>query len=104
MKNLDDLFPSEFVESRTKQYEISELKPNKATYWDFLGELLFFGDFNLVKAVLDDYITIEQARELLYGARKAYNSSVYDRAVAGLAANVGGNDFNKIMKSYIGDV
>ena len=103
MANLDDIFPQEFVDARTKKYEVEDLQPSKPTYWDFLGELMFFGDFNAVKAVLDNYITIEQADALLTGSKKAYRMSVYDRAVASLAANVGGNDFTKIMKNYTGE-
>lgn len=100
MASLDELFPKEFVESRNKQYELSELQKESPTYWDFLGELQFFGDFNLVYAVLEDYLTIEQARELLYSTRKAYNSHIYDIAVATLAGNTGGDSFNKLMKNY----
>lgn len=102
-KKLDDIFPKEFVEQRTKQYELKELEKKKATYWDFLGELMFFGGFEAVSAVLNDFVELDQARELLKGARRAYYGTVYDSGVASLAGARGvykGTEFSKTMKFY----
>lgn len=103
MTKLSDLLPAEFVERREKEYALKELKKKKATYWDFLGELGFYMGFESVQAVLNDYLTLEQARELLKGARKAYNASVYDNAVASLAGARGvhkGAEFDRLTKYY----
>ena len=103
MTSLSEILPAEFVENRTKQYELKELKKKKATYWDFLGELGFYMGFESVQAVLNDYLTLEQARELLKGARKAYNGTVYDNAVAALAGARGvhkGSEFERLTKYY----
>jgi hypothetical protein len=86
-KNLNEIFPKEFVEQRTREYEIKELEKKKSTYWEFLGELGFFMGFDAVRAVLDDYIELKQARELLNGARTAYYGTVYDSGVAVLAGS-----------------
>jgi hypothetical protein len=102
-KNLDDILPSEFVERRTKEYELEELQKKKTTYWDFLGDLGFYLGFEAVQAVLNDYIEIEQARELLTGAKKAYYGTVYDQGVAALAGARGrykGSEFDRLMKFY----
>lgn len=102
-KSLDDLFPKDFVELRKKEFELKELKKKKTTYWDFLGELGFFMGFEAVSAVLNDYIEIEQARELLKGARRAYYGTVYDSAVASLAGARGvhkGKYFSDTVKFY----
>lgn len=102
-KNLDDLLPKEFVEQRKKLFELKELKKQKSTYWDFLGELGFFMGFDAVAAVLNDFLELEQATELLRGAKKAYYSSVYDQGVAALAGARGVHksaEFGKLMKFY----
>lgn len=102
-KHLDEILPQEFVERRTKEYELKELLKKKASYWDFLGELMFFGGFDAVQAVLNDYIEIQQARELLSGAKKAYYGTVYDSGVAALAGSRGlhkGSEFGRLMKFY----
>lgn len=107
MRSLDDLLPKEFVAQRKAKYELSEIKKKKSTYWDFLGELMFFGGYQAVEAVLDDTIEIEQARTLLMGARRAYNGTVYDNAKAALAGAAGvhkGAYFEKLMKYYKEDM
>lgn len=103
MTSLSEILPAEFVEKRTKEYELKELKKKKATYWDFLGELGFYMGFEGVQAVLNDYLTLEQARELLKGARKAHNGTIYDNAVAALAGARGvhkGSEFERLIKYY----
>lgn len=102
-KNLDDILPQDFVERRTQEYELKELQKKKSTYWDFLGDLMFFGGFEAVQAVLNDYIELEQAKELLSGAKKAYYGTVYDQGVAALAGSRGkykGSEFDRLMKFY----
>lgn len=101
--NLDDLLPQDFVEKRTKEYESSELKKRKTTYWDFLGELMYFGGFEAVKAVMDDYITLDQAIVLLKGAKRMYNAEKYDEAIVSLAGNAGihkAQEFNRLTKQF----
>lgn len=108
MKNLDDILPKEFVEHRQKQYELAEIKEKKsAVYWDFLGELMYYGGFETVRAFLDDYIDAAQARALLMGARRAHNRVIYDHAQAALAGAAGvhkGVYFDRIMKPYREDM
>lgn len=107
MRSLDDLLPAEFVASRKKKYELAELKEKKSTYWDFLGELMYFGGFEAVKAVLDDYLTPEQARTLLMGARRVHNGVIYDHANAALAGAAGVHKskyFSQIMATYKKDM
>lgn len=102
-KNLSSLLPKEFVEQRTKEYELKELEQRKATYWDFLGELGFYMGFEAVQAVLNDYIDLPQARELLRGAKKAYYGTVYDSAIASLAGARGVHKtsaFTSLIKFY----
>ena len=102
-RNLSDLLPKDFVERRAQEYELKELAKKEKTYWDFLGELGFFVGFEAVKAVLDDYIELGQARELLNGARRAYYGTVYDSAVASLAGARGatkGKEFTQLIKFY----
>lgn len=103
MANLSQKLPAEFVEKRTREYQLKELQAKKSTYWDFLGELGFYLGFESVQAVLSDYIELEQARELLKGARKAHNAHIYDIAVASLAASRGvhkGSEFDRLTKYY----
>lgn len=103
MKNLSQLLPKEFVEKRNKAYELKELKRKKKTYWDFLGELGFYMGFEAVQAVLSDYMELEQASELLKGARRAHNGAVYDYAVASLAGTRGvykASEFDRLTKFY----
>ena len=103
MAKLSEILPKEFVEKRTKQYELKELKKKRATYWDFLGELGFYMGFEAVQAVLDDYLDLEQARALLNGARRANNAKVYDIAVASLAGARGvhkGSEFDRLTRYY----
>lgn len=107
MKSLDDIFPKEFVEKRERQYELAELKQKETTYWDFLGELMFFGGFDAVRAVLDDYIDAEQARTLLMGARRVHKGVIYDHAHAALAGAAGIHKaayFDRIMAGYKKDM
>lgn len=103
MSKLSDLLPPEFVERRTKEYDLKELKKKKSTYWDFLGELGEYMGFGAVQAVLSDYIDLEQARELLKSAKKAHNGKVYDYGVAALAGARGvykGAEFDRVIKYY----
>ena len=103
MKSLDDLLPPEFVAQRKQKYEVSELKSNPNTRWDFLGQLMVYGGFDAVQAVLNDFITLEQAHTLLDGAIKTHRGHVYDYGVASFAAVRGGqkaSEFNKMMKEY----
>ena len=103
IQNLDDILPKEFVEERKRIYELSEIKKKSNRYWDMLGELMYLGGFPAVQAVLDDYITIEQAIELIYATRRAYNTHIYDSGVAAMAGTRGAYkpaDFDKIMKRY----
>lgn len=103
MKTLSQLLPKEYVEKRNKAYELRELKRKKKTYWDFLGELGFYMGFEAVQAVLSDYIKIEQAVQLLGGARRAYFGTVYDHAVASSAAARGvykATEFDRLTKFY----
>ena len=103
MKTLSDLFPKEFVEQRLKNYELKELRKKRTTYWDFLGELMYFGDFGAVQAVLSDYIELPQARMLLKGAKRAYYATKYDDAVTSLAGARGvykGSEFDRLTKFY----
>lgn len=107
MRNLDDIFPAEFVAERQRKYELAELNEKKTTYWDFLGELMYFGSFDAVRAVLDDYLTPEQARTLLAGARRSHNRTIYDNANAALAGAAGVHKskyFHQIMKTYKEDM
>ena len=102
-RNLSDILPKDFVERQTQAYELKELAKKEKTYWDFLGELGFYMGFEAVKAVLDDYIELSQARELLNGARRAYYGTVYDSAVASLAGSRGatkGKEFTNLVKFY----
>ena len=102
-RNLSDILPKDFVERQTKAYELKELAKKEKTYWDFLGELGFFVGFEAVKAVLDDYLELGQARELLNGARRAYYGTVYDSAIASLAGAKGaikGKAFTDLVKFY----
>lgn len=104
MRSLDDLLPPEFVAERKRRHELKEIKASKETRWDFLGQLMFYGGFDAVKAVLNDYITIEQANVLLDGAERTHNGHVYDYGVASFAAVRGGqksSEFNKMMAYYI---
>ena len=101
--NLSDILPKDFVERQTQAYELKELAKKEKTYWDFLGELGFFVGFEAVRAVLDDYIELGQARELLNGARRAYYGTVYDSAIASLAGARGatkGKAFTDLVKFY----
>lgn len=103
MINLDDILPKEFVEQRKKLYLLSEIKKKKSVYWDFLGELMYFGGFDAVKAVLDDYIEPEQAKALLNSARRVHNGVVFDNANAALAGAAGVHKaayFDKVMGNY----
>lgn len=103
MKNLSQLLPKEFVEKRNKAYELKELKRKKKTYWDFLGELGFYMGFEAVQAVLNDYLTIDQAVSLLNGAKRAYYATAYDGAVNALAGSRGvykASEFDRLTKFY----
>ncbi len=103
LTNLDDILPKEFVQHRKRTYELRQLKKKKDVYWDFLGELMFFGGFEAVKAVLDDYIEIEQAKKLLDSSKKSYYGSIYDHGMAALAGASGARKpsaFSKLMKFY----
>lgn len=107
MRSLDDILPKEFVEHRKKQYELSEIKKKKSVYWDFLGELMYFGGFEAVRAVLDDYIDPIQAKTLLTSARRVHNGVIYDHANASLAGAAGVHKnayFDKIMAGYKRDM
>lgn len=108
MKNLDDIFPKEFVARRKKQYELKEISDKKkASYWDFLGELMFYGGYEAVRAVLNDEIELTQARTLLLGCRRVQNGITYDNANAALAGAAGvhkGSLFDRIMDSYKKDM
>lgn len=103
MQSLDDILPKEFVEQRKALYELSQVKKKKNTYWRFLGELMYLGGFPAVQAVLDDYITIEQANKLLEGARNAQNLNTYDNAIGSMAAARSlyeYSEFDNLMKQY----
>lgn len=103
MQSLDDLLPKEFVESRKALYELSQVKKKDDTYWKFLGELMYLGGFNAVRAVLDDYLTLEQANKLLNGARIAQNLNTYDNAIGSMAAARSvykASEFESLMKQY----
>lgn len=99
-KDITHLIPKEFLEEREK---LASQTPADSGYWTVLGELMFFGGFDAVRAVLDDYIELEQADALLSGARKAYYGTVYDNGVASLAGARGaqkGSEFERLMKFY----
>jgi len=103
VKNLDDVLPQEWVEKRTRHYELKEIKKKKSDYWNFLGELMYYGGFQAVQAVLDDYIDIPQAMKLLEGSKRAYYGTVYDSANANLAANAAihkSSEFDRIIGFY----
>ena len=107
MRSLDDILPQEFVARRKAKYELTEIAKKKSTYWDFLGELMYFGGFPAVQAVLDDVIELEQARTLLMGARRVHNGVIYDHAKASLAGAAGVHKtaaFNSVMSDYRKDM
>ena len=103
IQSLDDIFPAEFVAERKRIYELQEVEKKSDQYWDMLGELMFYGGFDAVRAVLDDYLTLEQAIELLYSTRKVYNMNIIDigqASMAGARSVYKGSEFKRIMSEY----
>lgn len=70
--------------------------------WMVLSKLGFYYDFDAIKAVLDDYITIPQANMFIDGAERVHARHVYDYAVATLAGtSTTKGSFGKLMQGYI---
>lgn len=62
---------------------------------------LFFG-WEGVRAVLEDYITLEQAVVLTHAARRFHASDVYDSAIANLAGNSHKKEhFTSLMRPFM---
>lgn len=67
-----------------------------------LAELGVYYGWQAVMSVLDDTITIPQARMFIEGARKMHSADVLDSAIAGVAANAKKKShFEKVMKPFI---
>ena len=101
-KNLDDVFPKEFVEQRKREYELKNEK-KEPTFWDFLGEIGYYLGYPVIEAILDDTITLEQAAELASGARRMYHKNIYDIGVAtqaGVNSAMNGVSFESAMDYY----
>lgn len=105
--NLLDLMSPEDAAKVERRSALREATKNEliTDEWMILAELGTYYGFGAIMAVVDDTITIQQAKMLIQGARKVHSSDVYDAAIAGLAANVHKTkDFVKIMKPYINDM
>lgn len=93
-KDADRVLRSAKLREATK----SEVITNE---WMMLAELGVHFGYEAIQAVLNDVITLQQARMLIEGARKLHSADVYDIAVAGAAANSQkASAFKKIMKPF----
>lgn len=99
MVKLSDIYPEEYVAQRTAEFEKGQSRTSNS-FWDILAEMQSYGGFEAVKAVLDNYLTLEQANALLSASRKLYASRMYDTGITALAGN-SGKHFNSLMSDFL---
>lgn len=105
--SLLDLMSPEDAAKAERQAKLREANKTEliTNEWMLLSELGVYYGFEAIAAVLSDNITIQQAKMLIQGGRKLHSADVYDRAIAGLAANATKKTaFKKMMQPYLNDM
>lgn len=97
---LDLMTPEEREKVRARQSK-AELVSSE---WDLLSEIGVFYGWQAIMDVINDVVTLDQAKQLVRGARKLQSQSVYDMAIANLAGNAPKKaTFMALMKPYLKD-
>lgn len=102
--NLLDLMSEEDANKARVKAEKREARASEVITAEYmlLAELGVYYGWEAIMAVLDDTITLPQARMFIEGGRKLHSSDVFDSAVAGVAANAKKKShFEKLMKPFI---
>lgn len=101
--NLTDLMTPEEQERVVKREEARTAMITRE--WMAVAELGYYYGWGAIQDLLNDVITLPQAKLFVEGARKIHSSEVYDLAVANIAGNSSKKgQFEKTMKYYIKDM
>lgn len=82
--------------------ELHEARSTKISQeFMLVAEFGYYFGFEAIKALLEDYIELEQAQKLIEGARVLEATRTYDMARAGIASRANkSKQFQQVMKVY----